>query len=111
MKWVHFPEKFEDKVMYHNNYILREEIKILNPNAVVFVTGPNYDMFIKKTFQDICFEQVKTFDINEIAILKHKELPNKSIRVYHPGYQNRLGGRKYMVELSNDIIDCFSKIN
>jgi hypothetical protein len=101
------PDKFEDKLMYDNNFIFRKEMEILDPNAVIFVTGPNYDKFLKNTFNGISFISVKNYDINEIAVLKHANLPKYSCRVYHPNFHNRLGGAEYMKELSQDIIDCF----
>lgn len=91
------------KVMYDNNYILRQEINILNPNAIIFVTGPNYDEFLKNTYPKLEIKQVKRYGIDEIASLHHPELKAKSIRVYHPGYHRNLGGTEYMKELSQDI--------
>lgn len=71
-------------------YLLKQELSILKPDAVVFLTGPNYDWCLEEQFSDISFELVKRkIDKNELARLVHPALPFASFRTYHPGYLYR----------------------
>mgnify|MGYP002620383668 CR=1 FL=1 len=99
-------DKLKEKVfeLDENNQILREEIAILKPDIVVFVTGPNYDHFLKKSFPGLKMNQLRDFKPREISILEHDSLPKTSLRIYHPGYHNRLG-RDYKSKLTTLIHD------
>jgi hypothetical protein len=63
--------------------IIRDEIKFLKPNIMVFLTGPEYDNFIKKNIGE--FDQKKIQDdIWEISF-KDKALNDiRSFKTYHP---------------------------
>lgn len=65
---------------------LVDEIKITNPDIIIFFSGPYYDDKIKIQFDgDITFNRV--FDeipVKELAKLEHPDLPKNSFRIYHP---------------------------
>jgi hypothetical protein len=74
-----FVEKFD---------VLVEEIKIVNPDVVVFFTGPSYDDKIKIQFkEDVQFKKVMN-DVpsREFAQLINPNLPFHTYRLYHPDY-------------------------
>lgn len=96
------PSEIEEIVTFENNFVFREELKILEPDCVIFLTGPRYDNVLRKTFNEIEFKQHKNFGVNEFSILKHTDLPEKSFRIYHPNYHNRKG-REYKYLISNEI--------
>lgn len=92
------PEHFIEKVQYNQNEILRKEIEILRPDLVVFVTGPNYDRYIQRTYPNVTFEPIGNKTLREIAILKNIPNIKKAIRIYHPSYHNRKGANyKYEI--------------
>ena len=93
------PYNVESKITYENNYILRKEIEILKPNAIVFVTGPSYDLALKNTYRDLKFIEIESWSLNECAILESDVFKCKAIRVYHPNAHNRRGA-DYKHELS-----------
>ena len=75
--------------------VICEEIKILNPDIVIFLTG-NRDDDIKFHFQDAVFEK---YHNNSTLLSKggtrnyqpaykviSKDLPCKTVKVYHPSY-------------------------
>lgn len=70
--------------------LLSEELAILKPDICLFLTGPSYDNDIKYKLCDVRFEEFKKFGIRKVAKLKSSFLPNKSYRIYHPGYGNRI---------------------
>ncbi len=85
------------------NEILKKEIEILKPNLIVFVTGPNYDYFIDKTFIENEYIQINNKPIREKCIIKHQNLPRNTFRIYHPDYQLRLG-KNYRWDIVDEIV-------
>lgn len=85
--------------------VSKKEIEILNPDYVVFLSGPNYDKDIISHFGefkiiariDKCFEQfsIEGFDC-------------QIFRMYHPNYLNYLGSKKRQ-EYQNNLIDLISR--
>ena len=71
--------------------ILEEEIKIINPDIVLFLTGPNYDNYIKNQLKGVEFKTVENYHIRQFARVEHKSLPDNSFRIYHPRYLKRRG--------------------
>jgi len=85
-----------------------EEIKILKPDMVIFLTGPNRDGDIKHYFKDVAFDYCgypekikdkKTYKSPQKVISKY--LPEKSIRLYHPSY---FGGFNKVKQIAIDIL-------
>ena len=75
-----------------NEYnILEEEIKIINPDIVLFLTGPKYDYHIEieKQLKGVEFKTVENYQIGQFARVEHKSLPKNSFRIYHPVYLRR----------------------
>lgn len=73
-----------------NEYnILEEEIKIINPDIVLFLTGPNYDYYIKAQLKGVEFKTVENYGIRQFARVEHEALPKNSFRIYHPVYLRR----------------------
>lgn len=69
--------------------VLRDEIKIVNPTCVVFMTGPNYDHYLRQRIPDVAFAEMPGFTLRQLAKLSSDCLPVASYRIYHPGYGNR----------------------
>ena len=83
--------------------IVREEVRLLNPDYVIFFTGPYYDKFIYRIFHDASFEPVNERNERQLARVKSIHLPIKTIRTYHPNYLWRHGFYKYLDEIVNAI--------
>jgi hypothetical protein len=76
--------------------VILEEIEILNPDIVIFLTGPNRNHDIQFHFKDVTFENIvidatlkakkgnKKFKSASRVI--SKDLPRKSVRLYHPSF-------------------------
>lgn len=70
--------------------LLPEEIEILKPDVVVFLTGPYYDADLQLLFPGVEFRSVcQDIPIHHLAQVVHPRLPDKSFRIYHPGYLRR----------------------
>lgn len=66
--------------------LLISEIEILNPDVCIFLVGPDFNFRLKKTFQDIEFEEIHSWKRRQFVKLKHPRLPERSYRTYHPKY-------------------------
>lgn len=69
--------------------ILSDEIKTLQPRICIFVSGPNYDKYIKNKFKDVEFIPIEDFTDRQFVQVKSPQLPILSFRIYHPGFLNR----------------------
>ncbi|MHA6195825.1 hypothetical protein ACX3YG_15800 [Pseudomonas wadenswilerensis] len=69
--------------------LLTRELEILNPDAVIFFTGPDYDRYLELEFSGLVWAAVGEHGERRFAKLAHGALPAKSWRTYHPGYLNR----------------------
>ena len=70
--------------------LLREEVRILLPHAVIFVTGPHYDHILNQVFETEGIEQVMpNATSTELGRLVSRYLPALSFRTYHPGFLRR----------------------
>ena len=71
------------------DYILREECRVLHPQIVLFLTGPNYDSAIQRVFPGITFAPTGDVGSRFLAKLQHPSLPEHTYRTYHPAYLRR----------------------
>lgn len=83
------------QVLEASKDLLRREIEILRPTAIVFHTGPRYERALKDTFPSLSIQTFKDYDVTRTARLEHPSLPTHAWRTYHPGYLNR--GRRWQI--------------
>jgi hypothetical protein len=79
---------------------LREEIKILNPDVIIFFSGPQYDDKIREQFNkdELKFETVfEDIGVQELARIKGDYLPKHTYRIYHPNYLQR-SKKRYLID-------------
>ena len=83
--------------------ILKDELTILKPDAVIFLTGPNYDNDIINKLGATEFLECSDHTSREFAQLKNKYLPKKSFRIYHPNYLSHS-------KMFDEYLDILSKL-
>lgn len=67
--------------------VFREEIKLLQPDIILFLTGPDRDHDIRFHFPDAEFSQAgDESNLRRRAWVSSPELPLASLRLYHPSY-------------------------
>jgi hypothetical protein len=86
-----FPHKFYDDIVKpHLNRIIVEEIKILKPDYIVFLTGPDYCHVLDDVFGTPERKPVEGFKTNELCevVFSNEKMPSvkKSFRTYNPGF-------------------------
>ena len=82
---------------------LTEEIGILDPNTVVFFTGPDYDDALRNEFKGAELIAVEDHPVRELAWVVHERLTSRSIRTYHPEYFLRYNKYKYGMPFIDEI--------
>jgi len=89
--------------------VLREELKILTPDVVIFFTGPDYDKYIKKAFGGFDVLQVINRETKQIAKIVFKDNQNFiAYRTYHPGHLRRSELEKeFLNYLKKEICNSF----
>jgi hypothetical protein len=92
------------------NDVQRQEMQILNPDTVIFLTGPNYDRYIRHVYEDVIISEVEGFTIRELAKVQSKHLPDNTYRTYHPGYLYRFGFYRVQDAIFNFIKQNNNKI-
>src|SRR5258708_7205087 len=67
--------------------VLRHEMAILQPDIVLFLTGPNRDDDIRFHFPEVQLSAAGTeSNLRRLAWLSSRDLPFASLRLYHPSY-------------------------
>ena len=83
--------------------ILTGEIEILQPNVVIFFSGPYFDEHINQSFVGSQFQSVDGFSEREVARVVHDSLPQHSYRTYHPKYLRISGIEPKFIKYIEDI--------
>jgi hypothetical protein len=91
----------EDIILWQDPWfaVTREEMKTFVPNVVIFLTGPNYDDMIRRTFGEFQISSVNGFNTRKLARINSGLLPHNTFRTYHPGYLYRVGFDKVRDEI------------
>ncbi len=85
--------------------VVEEEIKILKPHIILFLTGPNYDEYIKYKLPNAIIKQLLKFPIKKMAKVQLSNV-NYAYRTYHPRYlymQKDNAIEAYFLTIVNDI--------
>ena len=97
-----FPPDYIYEIERENLHVIPDEIKILKPNLVLFLTGPNYDGIIKDNFGSLIYEALPDFSERQLARIKLEEVPF-AYRTYHPNFLWRNDIDDYFDTIINDI--------
>ena len=100
-----FQSIFKEIVLKIQDGIFQEEIRILQPDSIVFVTGPNYDKLIQRFYPDVQFLPVNGYPKNEMCLLRSRFLPKQSFRTFHPDYGMHYGKNRISRDYYELIID------
>lgn len=67
--------------------VFRDELKLLKPDLVIFMTGPNRDADIRFNLPDAVFSEVPgEITKRALARVESSDLTRPAIRLYHPAY-------------------------
>ena len=65
--------------------VIKAEIEILQPNVVIFLTGPSYDDVLRDNFGPVELQPLRPFSERQLSSLKLTGVQN-AFRTYHPNY-------------------------
>ena len=68
--------------------VIAEEVKIIRPNVILFLTGPKYDNKIADNFGELQYSAISPFPEKELAKLSIPDV-DFAFRMYHPNYLYR----------------------
>lgn len=80
-----FPPNYINSLEKQYFNVLEDEIKVLEPHMVIYLTGPYYDNIIKAKFGNLKYETCSLFTTRELAKI-HFPNVNLCFRTYHPNY-------------------------
>ena len=80
------PTKELQKKANKGYHLLKDEIKIIKPDIVIFLTSWKYDNKIREVFKNVEFEIIEP---RKLSRIKHHDLPELTFRTYHPTYLQR----------------------
>ena len=83
--------------------IISQEINILKPDVIIFLSGPYYDVNIKTVFKNVSFKDINEFKKRQLAIVDGINT-KIAIRTYHPNYLYRVRGKKKHTDYFNTIM-------
>ena len=98
-----YPEQGLINYTFEYFNVISQEIEILKPNVLLFLSSYRYDEFIKRSLGNFSIIPIDGFNKNELCILKFDNLSvDLALRTYHPGYLHRLG-KERMNKILNKI--------
>ena len=81
-----FPPDYIYEVEREYFSVIKDELRIIKPNVVLFLTGPNYDSVIEDNFGKIAYTKLHNgFSERQISKLSIPGIPF-AFRTYHPNY-------------------------
>ncbi len=69
--------------------VVRQEIDVLRPDFLIFLSGPSYDQHIRNVIGEFDLVKVNGYRANELVELKFKNISIPAFRTYHPIYLNQ----------------------
>lgn len=75
-----------EKRIFEDFPVIPEEVKIICPSLVLFLTGTDFDEHLRRTFQDVEFIPIDDIKIEDLCRVSSKILPYHSYRTYHPQF-------------------------
>jgi hypothetical protein len=82
--------------------VIPEELEILNPNVVLFFTGPNYDSIVKDIFGVLKYQALPDSTERQLSKVSLQKVPF-AYRTYHPNYLWRHDIDDYFDTIIEDI--------
>jgi hypothetical protein len=83
-----------DQALQNQRGLLVEELNVLKPTIVVFVTGPYYDDTIAREISGATLVPIGDRPLRQFCRVQHEVLPTSTFRTYHPNYLARTPERR-----------------
>ena len=92
-----------------NNYfkVILQEIQTLEPDVIIFFTGPNYDEYIQKAIGKFYKINMPMFIKRQLCKITSMEF-ELAFRTYHPNYLWRNNINKFSNPIINEIVEYYT---
>lgn len=82
------------EIQYDHFNVINDEIKILQPDLLIFLSCHGYDKYIERSLGALNKSPIEGFEKHQLCKFKlANNIP--AIRTYHPGYLYRIGYDRY----------------
>lgn len=100
------------KITNEDFNVIAAEIRILKPNILIFLTGPDYDIKIKDALGDYTKNEIKGYDQQQMCEIKFDTDYDLAlcVRTHHPNYLY-FQGKPFKDGVINEIISNINSIN
>lgn len=90
--------------------VIKDEIRILKPDYIIFFTGPYYDNLIESTFNNINYIDIPRFSMRQLTKFSINDI--LCFRTYHPNYLYKIKRKSslHIDDYYNAIIDSILPI-
>jgi hypothetical protein len=97
-----FPPDYIYEIERRYFQVIPQELEILKPNIVLFLTGPNYDSVIKDNFGELKYRAFQNSTERQLSRVSLKGV-QFAYRTYHPNYLWRNDISHYFDTIIEDI--------
>ena len=97
------PSWKNQRILLELDFLVYEELKLLVPDVVIFLTGPNFDNRITSMLQ-ASYRPIDGFPLRQLSEVQSPVLSNVMFRTYHPNYLRRSGLEASIVKAIHDAV-------
>lgn len=97
-----FPPDYIYEVERNSFSIIKDELQIIKPNVVLFLTGPNYDSVIEDNFGQLNYRPLAPFTKRWLSKIELKGT-DFAFRTYHPNFLWRNDIDSFFKTIINEI--------
>lgn len=90
------------------DFLLVEELKLIAPDVIIFLTGPHHDQRVTRLLQGEMMP-IDGFNQRKLCLIKSPVLTSMIFRTYHPGYLRRRGIAVKVIEAISDAVSKYNQ--
>ncbi len=90
------------------DFLLLEELKLIAPDVIIFLTGPHHDQRVTRLLQGEMMP-IDGFNQRKLCLIKSPVLTGMIFRTYHPGYLRRRGIAVKVIEAISDAVSKYNQ--
>ncbi|MDP2817873.1 MAG: hypothetical protein Q8O29_06260 [Polaromonas sp.] len=91
------PSTGNQRILSELDFLLLEELRLIAPDVIIFLTGPSYDLRITELLQAKQIP-IEGFTVRQLCKIESPTLGGNIFRTYHPNFLRRSGLEKRAIE-------------
>jgi len=97
------PSWANQQILAELDFLLLEELKLITPDVVIFLTGPNYDGRLTALLNPT-YLPIQSFPERQLCKVQSPLMAGTMLRTYHPNYLRRSGLEESVIEAIHDTV-------